>query len=158
MSRYPRGKNLPGWVGLLLCMAIGFVFTCIGTGIEPVERGALKEVTICYQEYKVLGGDTEHIRLSGDGGVYYEVHHTSSGYHLRQKLEELPAGTELELLLHPEAEYVLGIYRDGTPLLGWQTAVQKIKDEDLIFFWMGIGLWVLGAVMFSAEKISKKKK
>ena len=43
MSRYINGKNIPNWVGLLLCLLMGFVFVCIGTGIEQVEILVLKE-------------------------------------------------------------------------------------------------------------------
>ena len=46
MSRYIDGKNIPNWVGLVLCLLIGFVFVCIGTGIEQVEREELTAVTI----------------------------------------------------------------------------------------------------------------
>ena len=158
MSRYPLGRNLPSWAGLILCLLIGFVFVCIGTGIEQVEREDMIAVTISYEKYKVFGVDTENIGIADADGNWYEVHHTSSDYALRQKLKELPAGTELELLLHPEQEYVLGIYRDGTPLLGWQAAQQEIKDEDRAFFWLGIVMWTLGVAMFATEKFSKKKK
>ena len=157
MSRYPRGRNLPSWAGLILCLLIGFVFVCIGTGIEQVEREEMDAVTISYEKYKVFGSDTEHIGIMDADGQWYEVHHTSSDYALRQKLNALSTGMELELLLHPESEYVLGIYRDGTPLLGWQEALQEIREEDQIFFWLGIGMCALGAVMFATEKITKKK-
>lgn len=158
MSAYPRGKNLSSWAGLMLCLLIGFVFVCIGTGIEQVEREEMNAVRISYQKYKVLGGDTEHIGIADADGQWYQVHHTSSDSSLREKLKELPAGTELELLLHPEMEYVLGIYRGGMPLLDWQTAQQEIRDENLTFSWLGIGMWVCGIVMFAVEKFSKKKK
>lgn len=158
MSTYPKGKNLSSWAGLILCLLIGFVFVCIGTGIEPVEREEMEAVSIRFQEYKIIGTETEWILLIDDAKGSYEVHHTCSDFKLRQKLGELPAGTELELLLHPQEEYVLGIYREDTPLLDWKTAQQEIRDEDLVFFWMGIGLWALGVVMFAAEKFSKKKK
>ena len=158
MSKYPKGKNLPAWAGLILCLLIGFVFVCIGTGIGPVEREDMDDVTISYQKYEVFGSDTEHIGIMDAEGAWYEVHHTSSDYALRQKLKDLPEGAELQLLLHPEEGYVLGIYREGTPLLGWQEALQEIKDEDLTFSWLGYGMWGLGIVMFVAEKFSKKKK
>ena len=157
MSRYPRGRNLPSWAGLILCLLIGFVFVCIGTGIEQVEREEMDAVTISYEKYKVFGSDTEHIGIMDADGQWYEVHHTSSDYALRQKLNALSTGMELELLLHPESEDVLGIYREGTPLLGWQEALQEIREEDQIFFWLGIGMCTLGAVMFATEKITKKK-
>lgn len=157
MSRYPRGRNLPSWAGLILCLLIGFVFVCIGTGIEQVEREEMDAVTISYEKYKVFGSDTEHIGILDADGQWYELHHTSSDYALRQKLNALSTGMELELLLHPESEDVLGIYLDGTPLLGWQEALQEIREEDQIFFWLGIGMCALGAVMFATEKIKKKK-
>ena len=158
MSRYPLGRNMPTWASLILFLLLGFVFVCIGTGIEQVEREEMEAVTIPYEKYKVFGGDTEYIGIMDADGQWYEVHHTSSDYALRQKLNTLSTGTELELLLHPESETVLGIYRDGTPLLGWQAAQQEIREEDRAFFWLGIMMWALGAVMFATEKFSKKKK
>jgi len=155
---YPKGKHLSPWAGLVLCLLIGFVFVCIGTGVEPVEREELKAVTIRLEQSVTVGRDYDRIRLKDEAGEWYELHTANGNQTLAEKLEELPAGTELELLLHPQEEFVLGIYRDGTPLLGWQAAMQEIKDEDLGFSWLGIGLWVLGGVMFVADIFSKKKK
>ena len=158
MSTYPRGKNLPVWAGLILCLVLGFVFTGIGTGIEPVEREEMNAVTIRFVQSVAVAGDYDRIRLQDGEGAWYELHAANGDQTLAEKLGELPAGTELELLLHPQEEYVLGIYREGVPILGWQEAVQEIKDEDLGFFWMGIGMWVCGAVIFITEKTAKKKK
>ena len=151
----PKGKNLPAWAGLVLCLLLGFVFVCIGPGIEPVE---LKAVTIRLERSLAVAGDYDRIRLQDGEGAWYELHTANGNQALAEKLEALPAGTELQLLLHPEDEYVLGIYRDGTPILGWQAAMQEIRDEDRAFSWMGIGLWILGGVMFVAEIFRKKKK
>ena len=158
MRTYFRGKKLSSWAGLILCLLMGFVFVCIGTGIKQVEREELKDVTVCFDRCVVIAGDFARISLFDEDGNRYEIHAANGEEALARKLEALDAGTELELLLHPEEGYVLGIYREGTPLLGWQDALQEIKDEDLVFFWMGIGLWGLGIVMFVAEKFSKKKK
>ena len=155
---YPKGKNLPAWAGLVLCLLMGFVFVCIGTGIEPVEREELKAVTIRLERSLAIAGDDDRIRLQDGEGEWYELHAANGDYALVRALESLPKGTELELLLHPEDEYVLGIYRDGVPMLGWQEAMQEIRDEDRAFSWMGIGLWVMSVVMFAAEKRAKKKK
>ena len=105
---------------------------------------------ISTMEQEAAYGDAE-----GNG---YRIHASNGDEALARKLRELPAGTELELLLHPEEDYVLGIYEDGTPILGWQAAQQEIEDEDLGFSWLGIAMWVLGIVMFATEKFSKKKK
>lgn len=155
---YPKGKNLPAWAGLVLCLLMGFVFVCIGTGVEPVEREELKAVTIRLERSVAIAGDDDRIRLQDGEGAWYQLHAANGNQALAEKLGALPAGTELELLLHPEDEYVLGIYRDGVPMLGWQEAMQEIRDEDRAFSWMGIGLWVMGVVMFAAEKRAKKKK
>lgn len=155
---YPKGKNLPAWAGLVLCLLMGFVFVCIGTGIEPVEREELKAVTIRLERSVAIAGDDDRIRLQDGEGAWYQLHAANGDYALVRALEALPKGTELELLLHPEDEYVLGIYRDGVPMLGWQEAMQEIRDEDRAFSWMGIGLWVMSVVMFAAEKRAKKKK
>ena len=153
----PKGKNLPAWAGLVLCLLMGFVFVCIGTGIEPVEREELKAVKIRLERSLAVAGDYDRIRLQDGEGAWYELHAANGNQALAEKLGALPAGTELELLLHPKDEYVLGIYRDGVPMLGWQEAMQEIRDEDRAFSWLGIGLWVLGVVMFAAEKEQKRK-
>ena len=155
---YPKGKNLPAWAGLVLCLLMGFVFVCIGTGIEPVEREELKAVTIRLERSVSIAGDNDRIRLQDGEGEWYQLHAANGDHALVRALEALPEGAELELLLHPEDEYVLGIYRDGTPILGWQEAMQQIKTEDRAFFWLGIGLWILGGVMFVTENFRKKKK
>ena len=40
----------------------------------------------------------------------------------------------------------------------YQAVRALIQDEDQAFSWLGIGVWILGVVMFVAEKRSKKKK
>ena len=155
---YPKGKNRPTWAGLVLCLLMGFVFVCIGTGIEPVEQEELKSVTIRLEQSVAVARDYDRIRLQDGEGAWYEIHAANGNQALAEKLGELPAGTELQLLLHPQEECVLGIYRDGTPILGWHAAMQEIQDEDRAFSWMGIGLWGLGLVMFVADIFSKKKK
>ena len=158
MSRYPLGKNLPSWAGLILCLLLGFVFVCIGTGIKPVAREELKAVTIRFDRCVVVAGDYDRIRLFDGDGNRYEIHSANGKEDLAQKLKAVPAGTELELLLHPEEDSVLGIYEDEIPILGWQAAMQEIQDEDLAFTWLGYGMWALGVGMFVTEKFSKKKK
>ena len=158
MRTYPRGKNLPVWAGLVLCLLIGFVFVCIGTGIEPVEREELTAVTIRLDRCVVAAGDFDRISLLDGDGNRYQIHAANGKEDLARKLEAVAAGTELELLLHPEDAYVLGIYEDGNPILGWQSAMQEIKEEDLMFSLLGIVMWGCGIVMFATEKFSKKKK
>ena len=158
MSRYIDGKHIPVWVGLVPCLLLGFVFTCIGTGIEPVEREEMNAVVIRLDRCVVVAGDFDRISLFDEDGNRYEIHAANGDQDLAQKLQALPVGTELELLLHPEEDYVLGIYEDGTPILGWQAAQQEIEDEDRGFSWMGYGMWILGIVIFVTEKFSKKKK
>ena len=157
MSRYINGKNIPNWVGLLLCLLMGFVFVCIGTGIEQVEREELTAVTIRLDRCVVVAGDFDRISLFDEDGNRYEIHASNGKQNLARKLEALDAGTELELLLHPE-DYVLGIYEAGTPILSWQAAMQEIKEEDHMFSFLGIVVWACGIVMFATEKFSKKKK
>ena len=73
MSRYINGKNIPNWVGLLLCLLMGFVFVCIGTGIEQVEREELTAVTIRLDRCVVVAGDFDRISLFDEDGNRYEI-------------------------------------------------------------------------------------
>ena len=152
------GKKISAWAGLILFLLIGFVFVCIGTGIEPVEREELTAVTIRLDRCVVATGDFDRISLLDGDGNRYQIHAANGKEDLARKLEAVAAGTELELLLHPEEDYVLGIYEDGTPILDWQTAQQEIKDEDLAFTWLGILVVACGIVGSFGEKIFKKRK
>ena len=158
MRTYFRGKKLSTWAGLILCLLMGFVFVCIGTGIKQVEREELKDVTVRFDRCVVIAGDFARISLFDEDGNRYEIHAANGEEALARKLEALDAGTELELLLHPEEAYVLGIYEEGKPILDWQTAMQDIKEEDLLFSFLGVVMWVCGIVLFATEKISKKEK
>ena len=158
MRKNPKGKNLSSWAGLILCLLIGFVFVCIGTGVEPVEREELQEVQIRFDCYKLIAMDVSDIRIFDGSGESYQLHTANADHTLVEKLMEVPTGAELQLLLHPEDGYVMGIYRDGTPLLSWQAAQEEIADEDLGFSWLGYGMWGMGIVMFVTEIFAKKKK
>ncbi len=92
-----------------------------------------------------------------DAGERYVVHQTGSDYSLKQKLGDLTAGTELEQLLPPKDDYVMGIYDSGTPLLSWQAAQEELREKNR-GVWMGIGLKSLGVSTVPQKKFLKKKK
>ena len=69
------------------------------------------------------------------------------GYGLAEKLERLPAGTQMDLLIHPDSEYILQIEAEGLTLLDFDNAQNRLWNESLFFAGLGVLMYAVGVYM-----------
>jgi hypothetical protein len=69
------------------------------------------------------------------------------GHGLAEKLERLPAGTRMDLLIHPDSETILQIEAEGLTLLDFDYAQSQLWHESLFFAGLGVLMYAVGAYM-----------
>lgn len=77
------------------------------------------------------------------------------GYGLQEKLESLPSGTQMELLIHPDSESVLQIQVAGETLLDFDRAQEQLWGESLFF--AGLGVFMLAVTAYLIYLLISKK-
>ena len=73
------------------------------------------------------------------------------------KLDALPKGTSMHLLVHPRSGNVLQIEADGEVLLSFQDAQRTIRREALAFAAMGLLIYACTGVFLVATLLRKRK-
>lgn len=98
----------------------------IYTGCDPAyRRGHAKYIDLLFEDYE---------ELTVDGSC--------SNSTLVRQLDNLPAGAQLHMLIHPKSESVLQIDVDGELLLEFNDAQNRIWKESVIFAVIGLFLYI----------------
>jgi hypothetical protein len=77
------------------------------------------------------------------------------GHGLQEKLERLPSGTQMQLLIHPDSGNVLQIQVADEILLDFDFAQERIWNEALCFMGLGILMYAIG-IFLTVGAIRKK--
>lgn len=148
-----------GAIIALICLCL---FTAIGLGSQPfqhqkIERqNAIMLSAVLDRTNPVYGrGSTSYLNLEfRDAEVQY-VDGCCLGYGLQEKLENLPSGTQMQLLIHPDSGAVLQIEVAGETLLGFGYAQDQLWGEALFF--AGLGVFMFVCAVFLIYILIRKK-
>lgn len=66
---------------------------------------------------------------------------------LGEKLEQIPVGTQMRLLVHPESDRVLQLEADGEILLDFHYAQEQLWKEAIGFMWLGLVMYAASAYL-----------
>lgn len=77
------------------------------------------------------------------------------GYGLEEKLENIPSGTQMQLLIHPDSGNVLQVKVAGETLLDFDYAQDQLWCESLLF--AGFGVFMLVCAVFLIYALIRKK-
>lgn len=88
-------------------------------------------------------------------GQEYTVDGVCAGDGLQDKLEAIPRGTQMDLLLHPDSGTVLQIEAEGETLLAFDFAMQQTWRAAVVFAVMGVFLY-LADIYLAVAMIRKK--
>ena len=95
-------------------------------GCDPAyRRGHIKYIDLQFEDYEAL-----------------TVDNTCCTADLIESLDNIPAGTQLQLLVHPKSQYVLQIDIDGELLLEFTNSQNRIWKESVIFAVLGLFLYI----------------
>ena len=74
---------------------------------------------------------------------------------LLEQLQATPAGTKMNLLIHPVSKDILEIEVNGTRLLNFSDSLTKLRREA--FGFLGLGIFMLIACIVAAHELLRKK-
>ena len=69
------------------------------------------------------------------------------GYGLEEKLENIPSGTQMQLLIHPDSGNVLQIQVEGETLLEFDYAQDQLWGEAMFFPILGVFMFVCASFL-----------
>ena len=133
----------------LLILELSLVFF-VGTVFvtEPVRNQRISEfeavsVTAIYADYWGYSkrSDTKRLDLTFEDHEDLSVDGCCVRADWVEKLDALPAGTTMHLLVHPRSENVLQIEASGEVLLAFHDAQPKVWRESLFFGGLGLFLY-----------------
>lgn len=156
---YDGAGYMNGALILLICVTM-----CIATVfiLQPVnnriilESGAISIVATysgCDPSYG--RGSIKYIDLEFEDYEELTVDGCCSNSNLVEQLDDIPAGTQIHLLVHPKSENVLQLDVNGDILLEFNDAQNRIWREAVAFAVMGLFMYVV-AIGLSIGMIRKK--
>lgn len=66
---------------------------------------------------------------------------------LGSRLDQIPSGTQMRLLVHPTSNYVLQLEVDGEILLNFDDAQEYLWVEAISFMWLGLFMYAVTAFL-----------
>ena len=141
---------------LAVIMATFFIFMKVD--FAPITAEECVSYAGVYQKYRVDGKD--YIDLSFDDERVFVIHHACGSSELYEKLDAVMPGTQLELRINPNVEYVVEIRAGGRLILDMDTAQNAMLREANAFMWLGIAVYAMAAflLVYAVYKLCKERK
>lgn len=118
---------------ILLCSVLAYAF--IFSDYEPIDRDEAVSYSGAFEEYETAKNYCG-IHFA-DGSVYEVYPHTETG-EFRERMESLPKGTVLHLLINPHEEYAVEIRTDSEEILNFEASQEAIDSYDNGYVIIGI--------------------
>ena len=136
------------WIALICITA--FVATVFV--LEPVNNRVIDQSEAISVQATYLGcdpayrrGRVKYIDLQFENHKELTVDNTCCTSDLIESLDTIPAGTQLQLLVHPKSQYVLQIDMESKLLLEFSDSQSRIWKESVIFAVIGLFLYIADA-------------
>ena len=150
-------------IGLFICLAF-FVGTVFVSQVFQNQRIQRQDATVLNAEFieadPSYGRNMISIRyidLLFKNAEEQTVDGCCLGYGLKEKLESLPSGTEMQLLTHPKSGNVLEIQVGNNTLLEFEFAQERLWNESLVFMALGVFMYAV-SVGLLVKMFWKKRK
>ena len=158
--RTPIDRLMESRTGILVIAALAIVMALIfifGPGnYKKIEREEAIAYSGQFEEYEIM----KNMRCIhfADGMEHYVYPHTES-MAFQERMNVLPKGTTLHLLINPNGEYVLEIRTDTEELLSFDAEQEAIASYVRFYVWFGIAILLCAAflVWFVFKKASSDK-
>ena len=144
---------------VLMCMLlfVGTVFTTGPLRNREIERdealavaGTFERVDPAYNK-----GNLKYIDLVFSDGEEQTIDGCCVRQGLEERLEQIPAGTQMRLLVHPKSNCVLQLEVNGQILLDFDNAQEYLWQEAMAFMWLGAFMYAV-TVYFIVRMVRKK--
>lgn len=134
----------------VVALFIGTMFVCQPIQNQKVSLQEAEELTAqlkCVAHTSNRYGSINEIVLYFHDADSQYVRSCCLGNGLTEKLENLPAGTNMHLLIHPQSGNVIQIEANGETLLESDYAQKKLLEEAWGFFGLGLFMYLSAGVM-----------
>ncbi|MBE6597480.1 MAG: hypothetical protein E7641_07405 [Ruminococcaceae bacterium] len=112
---------------------------------KPIQKSDAIQLTANYEGYEIRRGFTRNtvkqIKIVLSDGSAVNVDGACVSDEVKVGIEELPKGTTLKMLVHPNSSIVWELKQGGRMILPFEEAQKDIKNENT-------GFAFLGAVMY----------
>ena len=156
---YDGSGYMNGTLILLICVTIFistvFVFQPVNNKIIPESDAISLVVTYSGCDPAYRRGYVKYIDLHFDDYEALTVDGCCSNTDLVEQLNNIPAGTQMHLLVHPKSENILQLDVNSKILLEFHDAQNRIWREAVAFAVMGLFMYVV-AIGLSIGMIRKK--
>lgn len=142
---------------LIAGVVLGLVFT-VGEYYwhQPVERADALELHAAYDRCEVHYRRSTHVLLRfTDYEAPLDVPIESVTRSLIEEIQSIPAGTVLELKLHPRSHVILELRDHGRTLLSFEETSARLNARVHSFRWLGLFAFLCAA--FGAWKLWKRE-
>ena len=142
---------------LIAGVVLGLVFT-VGEYYwhQPVERADARDLQAAYDRCEVHYRRSTHVLLRfTDYEAPLDVPTECVTQPLIKELRSIPAGTVLDLTLHPRSNVILELRSHGRTLLSFEETSARLNARVHGFRWLGLFAFLCAA--FGARKLWKKE-
>ena len=142
---------------LIAGVVLGLVFT-VGEHYwhQPVERADARDLQAAYEGCEVHFRRSTHVLLRfADYDGQLDVPTECVTQSLVEEIQSIPAGTVLELKLHPRSNVILELRSHGRTLLNFEETSARLNARVHSFRWLGLFTFLCAA--FGAWKLWRKE-
>ena len=143
----------------ILAIALGILFICLQSGNKPISRNDASGYSGVFQKYET---SKNYCGICFEDGKYYEIYPHTETAEFREKMESVPVGTKLYILVNPNNGYVVEIKTDNEEILNFDKSQQAIDKYDNGYIYIGaavivggVGLMIFAFGMFKSAKTKK---
>lgn len=132
----------------VLCLVLGTV--CLLNHLywdRPVEKDEAVQMSAVYKFYYY----EENYKRADEFELYFKDTETLSvapvcaSAALLKRLDDLPEGSRVDMLLHPNSDYIIEIKTEGKTIMDYEYATGRMRTESIGFMIFGFCLYAIGA-------------
>ena len=141
----------------MLALAMSLVFILI----PGQNKATTREEAVSYTgQFKAYESKKNYCFVSFADGSEYEVYPHTETWEFRERMNAIPKGTTLYLLINPHTDYVVEIRTDTEELMNFDAEQQAIDQYDNGYVWLGVLLIACAVFLlcFSFAQSANKKK
>ena len=134
---------------LIIGLLLGTAFTVLMDYTQgPVTRDEARPVSAVMEDVRGRRNRRNSLReilIRFEDDVQLGIDHPVVNQAMLDKLLSVAPGTTFDMLVHPNSATILALSIDGEEIINFDTAMVKLSNENLVFFWMGICLYAAAA-------------
>lgn len=139
---------VPVLVLAVLSIALGVFFIVMQRENKPIP----KEQALAYSGYfDYYYSSKKYCEIHFEDGTYYDVYPYTEAWAFCEKMESIPKGTKLYILVNPNNGFVAEVRTENEELMNFELSQQKIDAYDNGYIGIGVFMCVGGVFLIAYE-------